>query len=189
MDQKRGITTRQIAMVAIFAALALVFNFVGDFIPFLAMPQGGSIEVETIMLFFASYVLGYKLGGLTGIIYWVLAFLFNQASYFLNVPQYLLDYIIPILVCSASSLLMFHRIGNTTLRIEIAIVISMLIKTLCNVLSGVYFYFPEGEVAGSLGSWIYSLEYNTPYNVATMIICMILVPIVILRIAPRLNKQ
>lgn len=189
MDQKRGMTTSQIAMVAVFAALTLVFNFAGDFIPFLDMPQGGSIEIETIMLFFASYVLGCKLGGLTGIIYWILAFITNQASYFLNVPQYLLDYIIPILFCSASSLLMFDFIRNKTLRIEVAIVISMVVKTLCNVLSGVYFYFPEGEVAGSLGSWIYSLQYNIPYNLVTMIICMILVPIVISRIAPRMKQH
>ena len=189
MDQRRGITTAQIAMVAVFAALALVFNFAGDFIPIPDMPQGGSIEIEMIMLFFASYILGSKLGALTGIIYWILAFMTNQASYFLNVPQYLLDYIIPIMVCGASSIFMFKKISNLTLRIEVAIFISMLIKTLCNVLSGVFYYFPEGEVAGSIGSWTYSLGYNTPYNLVTMIICMILVPIVISRIAPRLRSH
>lgn len=188
MDQHR-ITTTQIVMVAIFAALALVFNFAGDFIPFLNMPNGGSIEVEMVMLFFASYILGYKLGGVSALIYWILAFMTNQASYFLNVPQYLLDYIIPIVVCGMSSVFMFKAIKNETLRIEVAIVISMAIKTLCNILSGVYYYFPEGEVAGSIGSWIYSVGYNSPYNIVTMIICMILVPIVIKRIGKRLRYQ
>ena len=58
----------------------------------------------------------------------------------------------------------------------------MLLKYASTVLSGVYFWFPEGSAAGSSAAWIYSLGYNAWYNLATMIVCMILVPLMIQRL-------
>ena len=43
---------------AMYTALYVVLKFVGNLIPFLKMPQGGSIEIELIALFIASYHLG-----------------------------------------------------------------------------------------------------------------------------------
>lgn len=187
MSKSRS-TTKDIAYIAICAALTLVLKFAGDFIPFLKMPQGGSIEIELIILFFASFTFGYAKGIITGLLFWVLSFICGQASWFVNVPQYLLDYIIPYVVIGLSSLFAIKAIKNKTLTIDIAVFISMCLKYLSNVLSGVFFYFPDGEAAGSAGAWIYSLSYNFGYNFVTMIVCLIVVPVVIDRLSKRLSK-
>lgn len=59
------------------------------------------------------------------------------------------------------------------------IMIAMVLKYLSQVLSGVYFWFPEGSAAGSAAAWAFSLSYNLWYNVVTMIICVILVPLLV----------
>ncbi len=182
MSENRKLSTKDIVYIALFAALALVFKFVGGFIPFLDMPQGGSIEIEMIILVIASFILGYKKGIITSLIYLLLAILFNEASYFLNPMQYACDYLVPIVAMGAATCFLFKGIKNKPIQYDIAIFIAFIIKWFAHLLSGVFFYFPENEVAGSLGAWIYSVNYNTPYVLVSMIIAMIIVPIIMGRI-------
>ena len=62
------------------------------------------------------------------------------------------------------------------------IVIAMLLKYFLQVLSGVYYWFPEGSYAGSAASWAFSLGYNLWYNLVTMVICVVVVPELIRRL-------
>ena len=62
------------------------------------------------------------------------------------------------------------------------IVSAMLLKYVFQVLSGVYFWFPEGEAAGSSYAWTFSLSYNLWYNLVTMIVCIFAVPLLIDRL-------
>ena len=50
---------RTMAYMALYAALYIVLKYVGNLIPFLDMPNGGSIELELIAVFIASYHLGF----------------------------------------------------------------------------------------------------------------------------------
>lgn len=185
--KQTSFSTKDIVLIAIFSALAIIFKFAGDFIPFLDMPNGGSIEIELMIILFSSFYLGYKKGSIVAIIFWILAFIFQKASWFINVPQYLLDYIIPYLSMGCATVACIKFIKNDWLRYDVAIFIAFAVKWLCNVLSGVYYYFPDGEVAGSVGSWVYSVGYNTPYNVVSLIICLICVPLIMKRIGSRLH--
>ena len=56
------------------------------------------------------------------------------------------------------------------------------VKYASQVLSGVYFWPPENEVAGSGAAWIYSLGYNAWYNLATCIVCAIIVVLLLGRL-------
>ena len=69
--------------------------------------------------------------------------------------------------------------GHSKFNYAIGVIVSILLKWLSNVVSGVFFYFPEGSAAGSLPAWSYSVAYNTWYNLATMIVCVIVVPLLI----------
>ncbi|MBF1125061.1 MAG: hypothetical protein HXL59_05690, partial [Solobacterium sp.] len=40
----------------------------------------------------------------------------------------------------------------------------------------------EGTAAGSLPAWTFSLGYNLWYNLVTMIICLLIVPVLMSRI-------
>ena len=45
--------TRTIAYLALYIALYIALKYVGNLIPFLQMPNGGSIELELIAVFLA----------------------------------------------------------------------------------------------------------------------------------------
>lgn len=175
----RNIKTKELVFMALYAGLALVLEYVNQFIPFLQMPQGGSINVAIIPVFIASYQLGVKKGMITAMMWWLLGLLFGFNAWFLNVPQYLLDYIVPVLIVGAASA--FPRIGKIN-NVFTGVTVAGIIRFISTVLSGVYYWFPEGEVAGSAYAWTYSLGYNFYYNFATLVVAIILVPVLINRL-------
>ena len=64
--------TRKLAYMAIYIALYVVLKFAGDLIPILKMPNGGSIELELIAVFIASYHLGWKDGACVAVLSWIM---------------------------------------------------------------------------------------------------------------------
>jgi thiamine transporter len=169
---------RTIAYMAFYAALYVVLRVIGNMIPFLKMPNGGSIEIELVALFIASYHLGWLKGlGIAAVC--LLLNFFTGNTYFLNPAQYALDYIVPLAVVGLASLWS----TKTRARYVIGVVISMVLKYISQVLSGVFFWPPEGSAAGSGAAWVFSLSYNLWYNVASLAVCVILVPLLVSRLA------
>ncbi len=58
----------------------------------------------------------------------------------------------------------------------------MLLKFISHVIAGAIYWFPEGEAAGSSAAWIYSINYNLWYNLATLLVAIIVTPILIKRL-------
>lgn len=219
---------QDITFIGLYVALYVVLKFIGNLIPILDMPNGGSIELELIAVFIASYQLGWKKGVLTAIISMLVSFIF-WPPYYVNPIQLILDYFGPLMACGLASIVWPFKEMNkleviicglivgvggylgilksfapstfaTIISIVIGIalfvfiywslsaqrkfgvVISMFIKYILHVLSGVYYWFPEGYAAGSAYAWIYSLSYNLWYNLVTMVVCIIIVPILIDRL-------
>lgn len=176
MNNRNRIKT--ISYMALYAATALVLQYVAQFIPFLQMPQGGSIELGFLALFIASFHLGWKNGMAVGIIWWFLGFLFGLNTWYISPIQYALDYILPVLAVGAASVIPMPK----KWKIYGDVIIGMLLKFVSNLLAGVFFYFEgagEGTAAGSLPAWIYSFGYNGWYNLATFIVCLVTVPLLI----------
>ena len=212
--------------MALYVALYVVLKWVGNMIPFLQMPNGGSIELELIAVFIASYHLGWKSGLCVAILSWLITIVLGFPMYFYWPIQILLDYVLPLAACGLASLLFSIRdLDNTgaivlslilaagaffgifksypaavivtvaaivcavamfaftywylKTRSHFGIVAAMLLKYVFQVLSGVYFWFPEGEAAGSAYAWTFSLSYNLWYNLVTMIVCIVAVPLLI----------
>ncbi len=69
----------------------------------------------------------------------------------------------------------------TSTKGHFGIVIVMIIKYFSTVISGAYFW-AEGTAAGSLPAWTFSLGYNLWYNLVTMIVCLLMVPVLMSRI-------
>lgn len=219
---------QDITFIGLYVALYVVLKFIGNLIPFLQMPNGGSIELELIAVFIASYHLGWKKGVLTAIVSLLVSFIF-WAPYYINPVQLILDYFGPLMACGLASVVwpfkdlnkpaiiicalivsvgtvfgIINSFNTSTITIIISIVIAilififiywsgsahrkfgvvvaMLIKYVFHVLSGVYYYFPDGYAAGSAYAWSFSLIYNLWYNLVTMAVCIIIVPILIDRL-------
>lgn len=162
--------------MSIYMALAVVLEYVSGLIPFLKMPQGGSINLAVIPLVVVSYHLGYRKGFLTGIYTFVISFLLMQYTYIVSPMQFVLDYLLPVTILPLASL------APKVLCISKEVVGTTVVCTLrfvFTVLSGVFFWFPEGTYAGSSIAWINSVSYNFYYNFATLIVAVILVPIIV----------
>lgn len=227
-------TTKTIAYLALYVALYIVLKYVGNLIPFLQMPNGGSIELELIAVFICSYHLGWKYGILDALLSFLMTVVLGFTMYFVNPVQIALDYILPLVFCGMASLLwplkqtnkvitvcmgivlalatflgIVNSYGNSVVTMLVScllaiamfvftywylqnkkkygIVLAMLLKYICQLLSGVYFWFPDGSVAGSAQAWVFSLGYNLWYNLVTLIVCIIIVPTLIDRLSKAIH--
>lgn len=95
---------QNMAYIALYIALYIVLKFVGNFIPFLNMPNGGSIQIELIALFIASYQLGWKQGAFIGVLARMIAIVLGMRMYVVHPMQILLDYVLPLMACGVASL-------------------------------------------------------------------------------------
>lgn len=173
------INVKDLCYMALYVALAVVLDYVSALIPFLQMPNGGSINLAVIPVFVASYHLGAKKGVAVGLLWWLVGLLMGFNNWYLNPMQYLLDYIIPVAVIGLACLL--PKIGKIN-NVFVGVVVICIIRFIATVLSGVYYWPPEEAVAGSSVAWAYSLSYNFYYNFATMIVACILVPLLVNRL-------
>ena len=170
---------RFIVYVAVYTALTLALDIVKEMIPFLNLPNGGSINIALIPLLIASFHLGVKGGCAVGLLWWGISSIMGFNPYFLNIFQYILDYIIPSVAVGASSFLCSRK--KDIWRGEAGLLITNLVRTLSVVLSGAYCW-PGDAAAGSSAAWIASLAYNVPYCVATYALLAILLPILFKRL-------
>ena len=167
--------TREIVFVALFVALAIVLDYIKEMIPFLNMPSGGSINIALIPVVTAAFVLGWKKGILVGLVWWLLTFVLGLNRWFISVPQYLLDYIIPSAIVGLCSIFYKHKLA---IEAVIGIVFAMLIRTVSILVSGAI-YWPGEAASGSTAAWMGSLAYNIPYCLLTMVMLAAVVPIVL----------
>ena len=170
-----------LVFMAFYVALSLVLTYLNELFPIIQMPNGGSLEYAVIACFVASYHLGWVRGVVVSLLSWVIGTFFGMHHYIITPMQTLLDYVIPYGLLGLASLFPRIKLGNITIsNVYTGIVGCMFMKYVSHVLSGVYFYFPEGEAAGSLAAWIYSAwTYNLAYNLVTLVVALIVTPLLI----------
>ena len=166
---------QRLVFISIYCALALVLDYIKSFIPFLNMPAGGSINIALIPIVFCSFHLSTSDGFLSGILWWMMSSILGLNPYYISLSQYFFDYIFPSAIVGISA--MFYKKKNI-LEIESGILLAMIVRTFCLTMSGAI-YWPEGVASGSYAAWISSLAYNLPYNVATTIMLLIIIPILL----------
>ena len=170
--------TRDFVFIAFYAALGIVLNYCTEFMP--SMPNGGTLELTVIAIFIASFHLGWKKGMVTGVLCWVVGMMFGLSNYIVTPMQTILDYIAPVLAVGIASAFPPIHIGKLKIsNIFVGVFFGMLLKYGSHVLAGAYFWFPEGDAAGTLTAWIFSAGYNFGYNALTLVVCWIVVPILL----------
>ncbi|MBR2577795.1 MAG: energy-coupled thiamine transporter ThiT, partial [Erysipelotrichaceae bacterium] len=149
--------------------------YIKEMIPILNMPSGGSVNIALIPVVTACFVLGWKEGVLVGFVWWLLTFVLGMNRWFLCLPQYLLDYIIPSTVVGLSSL--FYR-RKQAIEAVFGIIFTMLIRTASILFSGAI-YWPGDAASGSAAAWMGSIAYNIPYCLITMVMLAAVIPVVL----------
>jgi len=163
--------------LAMFAALTIVLSYVNSFFP--DMPQGGTISIDIIAIFVCAYLMGPGYGIICGIVTSLLQFALGMAEFW-GIWSVLLDYMLPLAVCGLAPLLKNIKIRN--FKLYTGVIFAMVLKFLCHFASGAFLfgsYAPEG-----MSPIVYSIGYNGPYNLATLVVCLIVMPL----IYPKIKK-
>ena len=161
--------------MSLYVALAIVLDYIKEFIPFLNMASGGSINIALIPVVIGSFHLGVKKGCLIGLLWWLISFSLGLNKWYISIVQYLLDYIIPSGIIGICAI--FYK-NKKTSEIIGGIILMMVIRTLCIIISGAIFW-PGDLASGSKAAWLYSLTYNLPYSFLTLIMLIIVTPIIL----------
>ena len=166
-------TTKDLVYMALYAALFIVLDVAVNTLGILQMPNGGSLGVSVIPLLMASYHLGWQKGTVVA----VLSILLQSVTGPMYTPDlvgFLLDYFFAFSVYGLASLFPNYKWFYS------GVLVTNLVRLICSTLSGILVW----ETA----PWA-SLVYNATYMIPTAILCLVLLPLVMPRIKPLMNKK
>lgn len=192
---KKKFSIRNIAEIAIFAAIAFVFDALQSGIAKATMPvlaNGGSIGIAMLPILIISYRRGLLSGILCGFIVSLIQMLGGiyvidgqtQANEFLKTMgpfiQVLFDYVLAYTVVGFAGAFagLYHKSETNNKKLLFVIlgsIVGGLLKYLCHVVSGLIFW--PGEVWGISGN-AYSFVYNGIYCLPNIVICTLLMVLI-----------
>ncbi|MCM3567930.1 energy-coupled thiamine transporter ThiT [Neobacillus mesonae] len=173
-----------ISEVAVFSALACLFDFLAGIMSLKIWPQGGSISIAMVPIFLMAYRWGIKGGALTGFILGLLQVVLGFAQFY-TIVQGIIDYFVAFTVVGlagvfARQIKQSYEQGKRGTWITYAILgafLGSLLRYICHVFTGVVFfgaYAPKGQPV-----LLYSILYNGTYMLPCFVISAIIVVLVI----------
>ena len=166
-------TTKDLVYMALYAALFIVLDVAVNTLGILQMPNGGSLGVSVIPLLMASYHLGWQKGTVVSVLSILLQYV-TGPMYTPDLLGFLLDYFIAFSVYGLASLFPNYKWFYS------GVLITNLIRLLSSTLSGTWVW--------GLDYWP-SFLYNAAYMISTAILCLVLLPLVMPRLKPAMNKK
>ena len=159
--------------VAIFAAMAFIFDLLGNIMSFSLWAQGGSVSIAMVPVFLMALRWGVKGGVVTGLLLGLLQIV-SGTAYILTPVQGILDYIVAFSAVGLSGLLfsLVQPNGNNRrmniLYVTGGILIGSSLRFLAHFIAGVVF-FGAGAADGQ-SVIIFSLLYNLSYLLPSVIV-------------------
>ena len=166
-------TTKDLVYMALYAALFIVLDVAVNTLGILQMPNGGSLGVSVIPLLMTSYHLGWQKGTVVAVLSILLQYV-TGPMYTPDLVGFLLDYFFAFSVYGLASLFPNYKWFYS------GVLVTNLVRLICSTLSGILVW----ETA----PWA-SLVYNATYMIPTAILCLVLLPLVMPRIKPLMNKK
>lgn len=166
-----NLSVKDLVTMAFYLALFMVFDAFINTLPFLQMPQGGSLGVSTVVLLIASYHLGWKKGLVVSVLSVLLQFVTGR-MYILGFTQFCLDYLIAFAVYGIACVFPNYKMFYS------GVLFTNLVRFISSTISGVVFYQTTLPA---------SMIYQAWYMVPTTILGLILVPVLYKALEPRLK--
>ena len=136
-----------------YGAVCIALSFVLSYIRIWRNPNGGSITAASMLPMLAyGYMAGPVWGLIAGIAYSILQFI--QESYFLSVPQFFFDYILPFVALSTLSGV--FRTGKKNLDIYLGFILAIGVRYFSHVFAGIVFWADSAPYNPVLYSFVYN---------------------------------
>ena len=174
---KKTLSTRAIAYVALFIAMQLVLEVLFKVIP--GQPQGGSITLSLLPIVLASYLMGAQYGIIVGVGATAMQFVLGLALYY-GPWSVVLDYLVPLSALGIAGFIPNFKSGKT--EVYTGIFVGMILKFISHLLSGAVLF--ASYAPKNMNPWVYSFLYNIGYNVGTLILTYVVFAL----IYPKLQK-
>lgn len=171
----------KVALTAIFVALAVAIEYLTKSIPHVEFPQGGTLSLTCLPLFYSALVSGPVWGIVGGALYGVFNFLIDGAAF--SWGSLLFDYLIAFALTGLAGLFTKPFYRGKAWAFVLGAIVGMTGRYLSHCVSGAVFfadYAPEG-VSAIYYSFIL---YNAPYCYGSLALDLI----VGLAVFPALNK-
>ena len=166
-SSKRRLYTRMLCEGAIMVALALVLNQLKIF----RLPNGGSITLEMLPIFFYAVRWGVSPGLLAGFAFGLLQ-MFIDGAVAWGWQSLLLDYLVAFTPLGLAGLFRFRRGG-----IFAGTVLGCVLRFIVHYISGITIYaiVAPTELFNLTFTepWMYSLVYNGSYMLIDMVLCLV----------------
>lgn len=164
---KKNTNLRLLSEGAVMLALALVLNL----LPLFRLPNGGSIDLGMIPIFFFALRWGLGWGLLEGFLFGVLQ-VFIEGAVAWGWQSIILDFLVAFAPLGIAGL--FRSKGKL---IFVGILLGCLLRFVVHYISGVTIYaiIAPTELFGLtwLNKWTYSLAYNGSYMLIDTVLCLV----------------
>lgn len=165
--------------IAIFAALALLLDFLSGLLMGRFWPQGGSISLAMVPVFLMAFRWGIKGGVLTGLLLGGLQILTGAVPF--HFASWIIDYFVAFAVVGLAGIYMNKVVQNyqdgqfvkANMYVISGVFLGSFLRFLCHYLSGIILfgaYAPADQPVA-----LYSLVYNGTYMLPTFIVCALVV--------------
>ena len=167
----KKINLKKLCVTAIFLALGVVLS---EVLPSIPMPLGGSVTLlSQVPIVLIAIIYGTSWGVFSGLCYGALQLLFglSNVTYAAGISitaalaVVFLDYIIAYGVLGFSGLFV-NKIKNKYLAIILGVVVALLLRYLCHIITGVTVWKELADFGAAL---VYSITYNGTYMIPEII--------------------
>ncbi len=160
--------TKKLTEIAILVAVAAVLEAITTAIPFLHMPNGGSLSLGMLPIFIIAYRHGISSGLLSGFIFGIINFMLG--GFFIHWGSIIFDYALAFTVLGVAGI--FKDGLQDAKSFVLGILLGGFLRYIVHSFAGVIFwgqYAPEG-----MSVYYYSfIIYNLPYMAASVALCLV----------------
>ena len=160
--------------IAVFSALALIFDLLANVVSFSLWPQGGSVSISMVPVFLMAYRWGVKGGLTTGMLLGLLQII-SGTAYIMHPIQGLLDYIVAYTVVGFAGIAFRYAKDNKAKRnmktsgvVLLGILLGSTLRFFAHFVAGMVF-FGSGAAQGQ-SVVLFSLFYNLSYMLPSVIV-------------------
>ncbi len=161
--RKQLFPTKILAEIIVLVALAGALSLVSHSL--FSLPQGGSINIGMVPIFWLAIRRGWKIGIFAGTVFGMVDLVIEP--FIVHPVQFILDY--PLAFACLGLAGFFQR------RPVAGVVVGVTGRFICHFVSGVV-YFPQYAPEG-MSPILYSAIYNGSYLIPSMIICAVIIGI------------